>query len=123
FSAVKQKMDLEQNATLIKYYLCLLQIRKEEFIANYQPTLWQHLTKAEQQTIALLNLEKNNKTKLDQLIILNNLVHAHKELKRQRRVSKNPSRPSRKSPKPSKNLKNLTSLEEQLKQLHFNRIK
>ncbi|KNZ61528.1 putative signal peptide protein [Puccinia sorghi] len=82
----KMLMDLGFNAQLIKYYLCLLQTQKEEFLENYLPKLWELLTKEEQQMIAFNGVEAGDNPPVGKP-----LASPRGELKKQRRIARSKS--------------------------------
>lgn len=68
-------VDLQKNSELIKYYLQYLKLRREEEIANYQPSDWELLSKEEQLQIAThhaaCNLERDQELQLEAQILIN----------------------------------------------------
>ena len=84
-------MDLRENAELIRFYLSLLKIQRQEFIDNYQPTHWELLTPKEQEKIVERNLLDRQTEQLEAQIAINNFFRQHRERKRILRLEKSKS--------------------------------
>ena len=75
-------MDLKENTKLIRFYLSLLKIHRQEFIDNYQPSHWELLTSREQEAIIEQNLLDWQTEQLKAQITINNFFQQHQDQKK-----------------------------------------
>ena len=75
-------MTPQENSELIKHYLRVLKLRKEEYIRNYQPTDWELLTKEEQIILAAYHAHIRDEEDLETLLLIGRYNRENKERKR-----------------------------------------
>jgi hypothetical protein len=79
---VHPPFDQIAHFELIKHYLKVLRLRKEEEIANYQPSDWEKLTPTEQFQLALFHSHQRAQKDTELLIKLNAINRRNQENKR-----------------------------------------
>ncbi|PLW27692.1 hypothetical protein PCANC_24807 [Puccinia coronata f. sp. avenae] len=79
---VHPPFDQIAHFELIKHYLKVLRLRKEEEIANYQPSDWEKLTPTEQFQLALFHSHQRAQQDTELLIKLNSINRRNQENKR-----------------------------------------
>ena len=79
---VHPPFDQIAHFELIKHYLKVLRLRKEEEIANYQPSDWEKLTPTEQFQLALFHSHQRAQKDTELLIKLNSINRRNQENKR-----------------------------------------
>ena len=70
-----------ENFELVKYYLRVLKLRKEEYIANYKPTDWELLSREEQLIIAAYHAHIRDKEDLETQLLIGQYNRENKEKK------------------------------------------
>ena len=75
-------MTPQENSELIKYYLRVLRLRKEEYISQYQPTDWERLTREEQLIIAAYHAHLRDEQDIETQLLINQYNRENKEKKR-----------------------------------------
>jgi hypothetical protein len=71
-----------ENFELIQHYLKLLRLRKEQELANYQPSAWELLSHKEKLEIVNKRLILREEERITNLLYLNLLNRKNKEKKR-----------------------------------------
>ncbi|KNZ44148.1 hypothetical protein VP01_946g3, partial [Puccinia sorghi] len=75
-------VNLLENTELIKHYLSVLKLRREEFIQNYQPTHWELLTPIERKKIINKNLANQQEEQIKAQLEINNFFCLHRKRKK-----------------------------------------
>lgn len=81
-------MDIKTNAKLIKHYLSVLKLRREDFIKNYRPTHWENLTPNEQKRIIEQKLLDRQEELLKARLEINKFLRIHRERKKAYQLAK-----------------------------------
>ena len=63
-------MTPQENSELIKHYLRVLKLRKEEYIASYKPTDWELLTREEQIILAAYHAHIRDEEDLETQLLI-----------------------------------------------------
>ena len=75
-------MTPQENSELIKHYLRVLKLRKEEYIRNYKPSDWELLTREEQIILAAYHAHVRDEEDLETLLLIGQYNRENKERKR-----------------------------------------
>ncbi|KNZ45271.1 hypothetical protein VP01_830g3, partial [Puccinia sorghi] len=72
----------QENSELVKHYLRVLKLRKEEYIRNYKPSDWELLTREEQLILATYHAHLRDEESLETQLLINQYNRENKEKKR-----------------------------------------
>ena len=75
-------MTPQENSELIKHYLRVLKLRKEEYIANYKPTDWELLSREEQIILAAYHAHIRDEEDLETQLLIHRYNRENRENKR-----------------------------------------